>query len=248
MINQYFVESNPSVTVIYDYVDLLCSIWLHYGQLFNGYLKMNLFLFLTYMVTSLSIIATPGPSTMLMVQQAIKYGRSVVIFNSLGSALASLILISISAFGLTSFFSHNVLIIMSFVGSLYLMYIGAKEFFNSSEKVISQESLEETGRKDLLKCFYHSFVTGISNPKDIMFFLLFLPQFIDKNSTGITSQIFLIFGWIFLDITIVSTYGILANSIRGMGEKKLINIKRFIGFVIFLIGAFLLLNLIRETL
>lgn len=127
----------------------------------------------SYLVTSAAIIATPGPNTLLMTQHAMQFGQRVVVFNALGSALASLILISISIFGLTTFLEEGFLKIFSLLGSIYLIYIGLCALLTRDKNSSSANNFKPTNKKDLLKCFYSSFFTGISNPKDIIFLLFF---------------------------------------------------------------------------
>ena len=59
---------------------------------------MNLVLFISYLLTVSAIIATPGPSTMLMVSHSINYGKGAVVLNAIGSAFAAIILIIIAIF------------------------------------------------------------------------------------------------------------------------------------------------------
>lgn len=208
---------------------------------------MNYMLLGSYLVTSAAIIATPGPNTLLMVQHAMQFGQRVVVFNALGSALASLILISISVFGLTAFLEEGVLKIFSLLGSIYLIYIGLCAILTRDQSTSFENNLKPTNKKDLLKCFYSSFFTGISNPKDIIFFIIFLPQFIDNNTTGINSQLSLIIAWLILDIIIMCSYGIFSSFIRKLNQNRIIIFKKISGLIIFIIGACLLLNSTKEA-
>lgn len=208
---------------------------------------MNYVLLGSYLVTSAAIIVTPGPNAMLMVQHAMQFGRRAVVFNALGSALASLILISISAFGLTTLLGGEVLRVLSFVGSIYLIYIGLSAFFSRGEKESLTNDVDSINNKDLFKCFYSSFITGISNPKDILFFVLFLPQFIDKNIPQVSSQLSLIIGWLVLDIMIMSSYGMFACFISKLNKRKIVIFKKISGLVISILGLGLLFNSVKEV-
>lgn len=208
---------------------------------------MNYVLLGSYLVTSAAIIVTPGPNAMLMVQHAMQFGRRAVVFNALGSALASLILISISAFGLTTLLGGEILRVLSFVGSIYLIYIGLSAFFSRGEKESLTNDVESINNKDLFKCFYSSFITGISNPKDILFFVLFLPQFIDKNISQVSSQLSLIIGWLVLDIMIMSSYGMFSCFISKLNKRKIVIFKKISGLVISILGLGLLFNSVKEV-
>lgn len=152
---------------------------------------MNLVLFISYLLTVSAIIATPGPSTMLMVSHSINYGKGAVFLNAIGSAFAAIILIIIAIFLVDKTLPPEAVPILSIIGSLYLIYIGYNSLRNKDfdTEVISKKTDN---------FFLQSFVTGISNPKDILFFIVFLPQFIDYAIDFKYAVVLLVIGWFFV--------------------------------------------------
>jgi homoserine/homoserine lactone efflux protein len=166
---------------------------------------MNEFLFISYLVTISAIIITPGPNALLMISHSMNHGKIAAIKNALGSACAAAILITIALVGVKNTIPKNLMPILTIVGSLYLIFIG----FNGVKNYIVDETVE-VKRKWETNFFLQSFLTGISNPKDIIFFILFLPQFIDNSINFQKSALLLIVGWILCDVIIMSGYGVLA--------------------------------------
>ena len=192
---------------------------------------MNLVLFISYLLTVSAIIATPGPSTMLMVSHSINYGKGAVFLNAIGSAFAAIILIIIAIFLVDKTLPPEAVPILSIIGSLYLIYIGYSSLRNKDfdTEVISKKTDN---------FFLQSFVTGISNPKDILFFIVFLPQFIDYAIDFKYAVVLLVIGWVFCDLFIMVCYGLLAANAGGTLSNNFISkTTKLMGFIIIFIGS-----------
>ncbi|WP_352339580.1 LysE family translocator [Psychrobacter sp. 16-MNA-CIBAN-0192] len=200
---------------------------------------MSNFLFLSYILTISAIIASPGPSTALMVSHSISYGRRALVLNSLGSVCAATILILIALLLIDKTIPKNFLPFLSIIGSVYLLYIGYKSIF--SNKVDIKRNTE------INNFFSQAFFTGISNPKDIIFFLIFLPQFIDHSFSFIYSALLLVFGWIFCDTVIMMTYGLVAIRARNsLSSGFILKITNMMGWIIIGLGSLLLITSLRQ--
>lgn len=202
---------------------------------------MNLALLLSYVIAVIAIIVTPGPNALLIIQQSIQYGKIAAFFNAFGSATASFILILISLLGLHSFLNDQILIVLSLIGSLYLIYLGYKNLktYHNFSTILDQNNIVKN-----LTFFKESFLVGLSNPKDIIFFLIFLPQFIDKNIGFFKSSIILILIWLFFDVLIMMSYGLLALNIRRFSQSKINLISKISGFILISIGLIIMINII----
>ncbi|WP_341667570.1 LysE family translocator [Alcaligenes sp. SDU_A2] len=193
---------------------------------------MNTILYISYIATIAAIIATPGPNAALMVSHSMKYGKEAIFLNSIGSAVAASVLIAISLFFIDKIIPENAIPALSAIGSIYLINLGIKNLTNK-EKTKHQE-----GRKTQKTIFYQSFITGISNPKDIIFFILFLPQFLDTSINIGTASTLLISGWIICDLFIMSCYGLIAQkSKKTLSDNHIKHITRAMGFIILSIGC-----------
>lgn len=197
------------------------------------------FLFISYILTISAIIASPGPSTALMVSHSISYGKRALVLNSLGSVCAATILIVIALLVIDKTIPKDLLPFLSIIGSVYLLYIGYKSLISNNVNL----------KKDIRKSsfFKQAFLTGISNPKDIIFFLIFLPQFIDHSFDFFYSALLLIFGWIFCDSIIMMSYGLLAiRAGNSLSNNIVLKITNMMGWLIIGLGLLLFINSLRQ--
>ena len=116
--------------------------------------------------------------------------------------MASLVLIAISIFVLKGFLSidEKVFVSIKIIGCLYIAYLGyeiLKEVFNKQQNSVQSLKPVDAG-------FKKGFLIGISNPKDIIFFSSFFPQFIGVHSNINISLIILVLFWILLDFITLS--------------------------------------------
>lgn len=173
---------------------------------------MQYWLYLTYILTIIAIIATPGPNALLMVSHSLNSGSRAVFFNAIGSITASAILILLSLLGVKAFIPEDYLAGLSLIGSLYLAYLGITNL--RASKIDISLTGGKANRVSNKSFFLQAFFTGISNPKDILFFIILLPQFIDSNLSFFISSTLLLVGWLICDFSIMFAYGVLASKIK----------------------------------
>lgn len=188
----------------------------------------------------MAIIITPGPNSLLMVQQSLMYGKAASVFNALGSVIASLLLMVISSIGLQMILTSQILNVLSVIGALYLIYMGIVTVRSRySYHVSSNKNAKIVSR---FKFFKDAFWVGMSNPKDILFFLIFMPQFIDQHINFISSLVMLMCGWLVCDFSIMLFYGFLAYRIKDLSHQKIQLVSKISGGIIVLIGASILIK------
>jgi threonine/homoserine/homoserine lactone efflux protein len=164
---------------------------------------MNFSEYLLYCVAVVVMIATPGPVMLLVATAGLKGGYKRALQTIFGTNLASLVLIVLSVCILKGVLNINEQWLngIKILGCVYIAYIGfdiLKEVFGRSTIENNLKLTAATGG------FKTGFFVGISNPKDIIFFAAFFPQF-----TGITtdlniSLLLLTISWIVLDFAILS--------------------------------------------
>lgn len=155
-----------------------------------------------YIITVIVMIATPGPVMILVASAGLKGGYKAALRTIFGTNLASLVLIAISIFVLKGFLSidEKVFVGIKVAGCLYIAYLGyeiLKEVFQKQENSVQSLKPVDAG-------FKKGFLIGISNPKDIIFFSSFFPQFIGVHSNINLSLVILVIFWIFLDFLTLS--------------------------------------------
>lgn len=174
-------------------------------------LSMNLWI--PFAVATLTFACMPGPAILYMTAQTLAYGRNAGLMAALGVHLGCYVHIVGATIGLASLMEHAPLVymIIRFIGAAYLIWLGAAIFFEWSKK---DQSTSPTS-----KTFRDSIVVEILNPKTALFFLTFLPQFVQPTA-GIPLWLqFLVLGMIVN--LIFSTADVVAVGIASFALERL---------------------------
>ncbi len=191
--------------------------------------------YVLYLATVFLIIVTPGPSALLVIQHSTMFGAKKCIYNALGSICASFILIAISLAGIAFLLNEFWMNILSILGAILLIYVGLSGFRNI------EINNEGSYVHENLALFKESFFTGISNPKDIIFFITLLPQFINQSIPYILSATSLTAGWVITDFSVMMGYAVIAHVIARRFDQSAVNrLRKVSGMLIVIIGITLL--------
>jgi threonine/homoserine/homoserine lactone efflux protein len=144
----------------------------------------NFYLFLT---VSLLINLSPGPDMIYTAARSLSQGIRAGIFSALGIFVGCLFHLTAAVFGLSKVIEESVLLfsIIKYAGAAYLIYLGIRSLLKRKTKREIDTLPVLTGRK----IFFQGILTNILNPKVAIFFLSFLPQFIDPRSNYLKEQI-----------------------------------------------------------
>lgn len=163
---------------------------------------MNVSLFL---VMCILLIILPGPDTAIATKNTLTVGKKGGLQTMMGSCCGLLIHTFAAVIGLSAIIvkSAYVFAIIKYVGAVYLCYLGCKTLWALKElrsQQIEEDKESETDEKyNNHSSFKQGFLTNITNPKVAVFFLTFLPQFVD--GTGNTFLPFLMMGIIYTALT-----------------------------------------------
>lgn len=186
---------------------------------------MTLETWLLFCSAALLVILIPGPLSLLMISNSLNFGirRSYPAF--LGGVSASLILLIASATGLGALLlaSEQLFTLLRYCGAAYLIWLGYRAW-RDADKASNSSQTSTSGSRRLM--FRRAFSLGISNPKDILFFVAFLPQFMTTESPLITQLLIMSVSWCALDLLSKLGYG-LAAKVLAPALKKQRNIRRF---------------------
>lgn len=183
---------------------------------------MNTALLLTYALTVLLLIATPGPVVALVVNTAASAGRRQALWTAVGTNGASLVLIALAAsLILTSaVIAPHLLSALSVVGCLFIGYLaitGLRQALLSSQADTVVPHPAQGG-------LWKGFAVGLSNPKDILFFMAFFPQFIQITSQTSHSLLLLSLVWVIIDMAILGAYILLISTLTSPRHQRLIGL------------------------
>lgn len=147
---------------------------------------MELQAFLIFAITQAVVIASPGPSAILVASQGATNGWRTTVFQMFGMMVATAIYFVMSATGLAALIlaSNLVFQIIKWVGVGYLIYLGLTALLSRSGGLSVASTDKARSRKAL---FLQGFVVEFANPKVLLFFAAILPQFLD-TAAPIASQ------------------------------------------------------------
>lgn len=162
---------------------------------------INMAEYLLYCLAVVIMIATPGPVMMLVIGAGLKGGYRRAFQTIVGTNLASLLLIACSVLILKGIFNIQAfwLDLIKLLGCVYIAYLGVDILKES--RAAAGPKLETTSA---VGGFRQGFLVGISNPKDILFFSAFFPQFIQVTDHFNDCLILLTASWIVLDFLTLS--------------------------------------------
>lgn len=164
---------------------------------------------LLFMTATIILNITPGPDMLYVIARSVGQGRAAGIASSLGIAAGCFVHILAVTFGLASLMMAvpTAYEIVKFAGAAYLIYLGVRILITRKAKN-AETSIEEASLRTI---FLQGVITNVLNPKVALFFLAFLPQFVNRES-NVAAQI------IFLGI-LFNTSGTLVNVIVALAAS-----------------------------
>jgi threonine/homoserine/homoserine lactone efflux protein len=165
-----------------------------------------------------ALVFMPGPNTLYIIARSVEQGRRAGVVSGLGVQIGSLVHIAAAALGLSALLLSSALAfgVVKYAGAAYLIYLGCKTLL-SKERV---ETARSVPRARLGRVFYQGVVVNLLNPKTALFFLAFLPQFVDPARGRVATQVLLL-GAILVtlgalsDLTYALAAGGVGNWLRG---------------------------------
>jgi threonine/homoserine/homoserine lactone efflux protein len=149
---------------------------------------MSLELYAAYLLACLVFTLVPGPTVTLIIANSLTHGTRAGLLNVAGTQAGLAVFVGVLAIGLASVIETMGVWFdgLRFVGAAYLIWIGIKMFR-------SQGKLDEVGRTPTPRggFFLQGFLVMLSNPKVLIFFGAFIPQFVDPKGDYIAQVILL---------------------------------------------------------
>ncbi|EGH28748.1 LysE family translocator [Pseudomonas syringae pv. aptata] len=187
---------------------------------------MDISLLLIYTFSVFMLIIIPGPVVALVVSTSLACGPKRAVLTALGTNWAALVLVMVSAFILTGTLSvsEQVLNWISLIGCLFIAYMSFQVLEQALRSAPAKTDAAPVPKRGKHSGLVTGFLVGISNPKDIIFFVSFFPQFIHvtasfKGSIALLSGIYVI-----LDLTIMFSYIFLMRQKLALKYKRKIEI------------------------
>jgi threonine/homoserine/homoserine lactone efflux protein len=152
-----------------------------------------------FMVAALVLLITPGPAVLYIVARSLDQGRSAGLISALGVHVGTLVHVAAAALGVSAALaaSATAFAVVKYLGAGYLIYLGIRRVLDRAEP----EAGAGPARAPLARIFGQGIVVNVLNPKTGLFFLAFLPQFVDPARGAVAAQI-LVFGLLFIALGI----------------------------------------------
>ncbi|EKU43032.1 LysE family translocator [Lysinibacillus sp. HST-98] len=170
---------------------------------------------LSFIAIVLLLFLIPGPAVIITITQTLKSGKKNGIYTALGIGLGDLVHTLAAVLGLSAILmkSATAFEVVKYIGVAYLVYLGVQMLLTKPKK-IEQPTVEHSPAST---SFRQGFLAEILNPKTALFFLAFLPQFVQHNEQSVTSQL-LTLGITFVVMSALYTI-LLAVLTSFIGEK-----------------------------
>jgi threonine/homoserine/homoserine lactone efflux protein len=192
--------------------------------------------FALFAVACLAFLAIPGPSVFYIVTRSLVQGRRAGVTSMLGVQAGGLVHVVAAAFGLSALIASSAaaFTVVKYVGAAYLVFLGLR-------KLLGREPDEPDvvgGPASTARLFAHGVVVNVLNPKTALFFLAFLPQFVDPSAGPVAPQM-LVLGLTLICLGVLSdgTYALLAagagNHLRNRRRLERLGGGVFVGLGVF---------------
>jgi threonine/homoserine/homoserine lactone efflux protein len=185
----------------------------------NVFSVPELHTFVIFAAASAVFLAVPGPSVIYIVSRSLAEGRTAGIVSALGIQTGGLVHVVAATVGVSALLASSAVAfsVVKYAGAAYLIYLGIRRLVEGAEP-----AEEENRRADRKRIFWQGVVVNSLNPKTALFFLAFLPQFVDPGRGAVAPQV-LALGVLFLVLATLSdsAYALVAGSVRGwLGERR----------------------------
>ena len=190
-----------------------------------------------------ALAMVPGPDNIFVLTQSALHGRLSGIFVTLGLATGLIFHTTAVAFGVAAIFETSAIAfnVLKYIGAAYLIFLAYKSF------MVGKTTLdgEDTPKESAFALYKRGLIMNIANPKVTIFFLAFLPQFVDPKMGSIIGQFYQLGGLMMLMTVLVFSSVALAAGFLGNWLRKssqaMIWMNRVSGVIFIALAAKLLL-------
>lgn len=194
-----------------------------------------------FVAASLVLLVVPGPAVLYIVGRSLCHGRAAGFLSVLGICTGTLVHIVAAALGLSAALraSPVVFTTIRYAGAAYLVWLGVRALWSREESI---ERASGPRRDSSMQIFRQGVLVNVLNPKTALFFLAFLPQFVDPARGAVAGQVLLLGGlFVLLSLVSDSAYAFLAGTFGRYlhGHPRFWRTQRYVTSGIFLaLGLF----------
>ncbi len=141
-----------------------------------------------FAIAAALLLLTPGPAVLYIVARSVEQGRSAGLASVFGITTGTLVHVLASTLGLSALLASSALAfaVVKYAGAGYLIYMGVRRILKRTDTPTAPPRL---ARRSLGRLYRDGFIVNLLNPKTALFFLAFLPQFVDPARGAVSMQI-----------------------------------------------------------
>ncbi|MFT5111466.1 MAG: threonine/homoserine/homoserine lactone efflux protein [Parasphingorhabdus sp.] len=179
---------------------------------------MSLEIWITFTIASFALLAIPGPTVLLVVSYAIRQGKSSGWSTVPGVALGDLTAMTVSLVGAGAILtaSSTLFTILKLAGAFYLIWLGFKMW---REKPVLGDLQETNQKRTKMSMFLNAYIVTALNPKGIVFFIAFVPQFVNPELPVLMQFVVLETTFVILAAANVTVWALLAGEMRSKFQR-----------------------------
>jgi threonine/homoserine/homoserine lactone efflux protein len=142
---------------------------------------MTLSTYLLYLAAVALLVLSPGPTMLMSMTNAVNHGARKAMASAAGSVTAVLGVMILSSLGLGALLSASEIAFTVFktIGALYLIYLGVRTFRSPVTTFDAPQGSPDDGKRSARQLYLQGMLVGASNPKALLFFAAFFPQFLN---------------------------------------------------------------------
>jgi len=185
---------------------------------------------------ALVLLLIPGPAVLYVVGRSVEHGRRAGLVSIAGIHAATLVHVTAAALGLSAVLASSALAfgVVKYAGAAYLVWLGLKKILGRSEAAAATPAIRDRGHARL---FRDGFVVNLLNPKTAIFFLAFLPQFVEPGRGHVTTQV-AVLGLLFTALGFVADgcYALAAGTAGSWLKRSrgFLAVERYVGGALFI--------------
>ena len=172
-----------------------------------------------FLLAALILLLTPGPAVLYIIARSMDQGRLAGFVSVLSIEIGNSVHVLAATLGLSAILLSSALAfsIVKYLGAAYLIYLGIRRLLTRAQ----DHEIASLQRQSLRRIFSQGVLVATLNPKTALFFLAFLPQFVDPSAGSVTLQL-LTLGGMFVMMAIVtdSMYALLASTAGGWLKRN----------------------------
>ncbi|WFR94049.1 LysE family translocator [Rhizobium tumorigenes] len=181
---------------------------------------MSVETWLAFAAASAVMLAIPGPTILLVISYALGHGRRTTLATVAGVTLGDFTAMTASLAGLGALLatSAGLFTVLKLIGAAYLMFLGIK-LWRATVVTGPMGDNDNLPEETSSKIFLHAYIVTALNPKSIIFFIAFVPQFLDLGKPFLPQTLILEATFLVLAALNAFLYGLLADAARGYIRK-----------------------------